>query len=127
MAKLVIETSNAFIKVGTSITNEKSITTICNEGDFELKVIEGSFLIDGKIVFSCYMNLSDCSSFDEIIFGTSTPIIKHNISSITFDVETEEINPKKLSFRRIKDYNLIDVSAIQYDGKIYTDFTKNED
>ena len=73
------------------------------------------------------MNLSDCSSFDEIIFGTSTPIIKHNISSITFDVETKEINPKKLSFRRIKDYNLIDVSAIQYDGKIYTDFTKNED
>lgn len=127
MAKLVIETSNAFIKVGTSITNEKSITTICNEGDFELKVIEGSFSIDGKNVFSCYMNLSDCSSFDEIIFGTSTPIIKHNISSITFDVETKEINPKKLSFRRIKDYNLIDVSAIQYDGKIYTDFTKNED
>ena len=127
MAKLVIETSNAFIKAGTSITNGKSITTICNEGDFELKVIEGSFSIDGKIVFSCHMDLSDCSSFDEIIFGTSTPIIKHNISSITFDVETEEINPKKLSFRRIKDYNLIDVSAIQYDGKIYTDFTKNED
>ena len=127
MAKLVIETSKAFIKAGTSITNGKSITTICNEGDFELKVIEGSFSIDGKIVFSCHMDLSDCSSFDKIIFGTSTPIIKHNISSITFDVETEEINPKKLSFRRIKDYNLIDVSAIQYDGKIYTDFTKNED
>lgn len=120
MAKIIVETTNAFVEIGTSSNGEK-VTAICQEVPFEIKVI------DGNLESSCLMYVPCCAFYDEIVLDTSVPIIKHNISSITYNIDAREINFKELSFRRIKDSDLLDVSAVKYNGKVYANFTKNEE